>query len=145
WSRNLWRDIADAEFLDQLRDAVAADVLPFAEQTDRDDIYPLESIKRLARKGYTSLTLEKKLGGRCASFSECAAVFEESSYASAAVGISLITILQAQTLIKLAGKESLQSQVLPQFSEGLITSYALTESNHGSDIRSLDTKAVKTS
>lgn len=144
WSRKLWRDIVGADFLDELCAAVEADVLPFADQVDREDIYPTESIKRLAQKGYTSLTLEEKWGGRGASFTECAAVFEESSYASAAVGISLITILQAQTLIKLFGSASLQQQVLPQFRLGLITSYALTEANHGSDIRSLDTKATKT-
>ncbi len=144
WSRKLWRDIVGADFLDGLCAAVAADILPFADQVDREDLYPTESIKRLAQKGYTSLTLEEKWGGRGASFTECAAVFEESSYASAAVGISLITILQAQTLIKLFGSASLQQQVLPQFRLGLITSYALTEANHGSDIRSLDTKATKT-
>lgn len=145
WSRKLWRDIVGADFLDELCAAVAADVLPVSDQVDRDDVYPTESIKRLAQKGYTSLTLEEKWGGRGASFTECAAVFEEASYASAAVGISLITILQAQTLIKLFGNASLQQQVLPQFRQGLITSYALTEANHGSDIRSLDTKAKKTS
>jgi alkylation response protein AidB-like acyl-CoA dehydrogenase len=144
WSRKLWRDVVDAKFLDDLCAAVTADVLPFADDVDRDDLYPKESIKRLAQKGYTSLTLEEKWGGRSASFTECAAVFEEASYASAAVGISLITILQAQTLIKLFGASSLQQQVLPQFRQGLITSYALTEANHGSDIRSLDTKATKT-
>ena len=144
WSRKLWQDMVEATFLDQLCATVSADVLPFADQTDSDDVYPVESIKRLARKGYTSLTLERKWGGQEASFTECAAVFEECSYASAAVGISLITILQAQTLIKLFGAPSLQQKVLPQFREGLITSYALTEANHGSDIRSLDTKGVKT-
>lgn len=143
WSRRLWRDIVDEGFLDALRDTVAADVLPYADQIDRDDVYPTESIKRLARKGYTALTLPKAFGGRAASFSLCAAVFEETSYASAAVGISLITILQAQTLIHLFGRESLQRAVLPEFGEGLITSYALTEASHGSDIRSLDTKAVR--
>ncbi|MBF6617665.1 MAG: acyl-CoA dehydrogenase family protein [Candidimonas sp.] len=144
WTRKLWRDIVDVGFLDELCATVAADVLPFADQVDRDDVYPTESIKRMAEKGYTSLTLEEKWGGRGASFTECAAVFEEASYASAAVGISLITILQAQTLIKLFGSPTLQQQVLPQFRLGLITSYALTEANHGSDIRSLDTKATKT-
>ncbi len=143
WSRTLWRDLVDGAFLDGLRDAVAQDVLPFADEIDRADLYPVASVKRLAEKGYASLTLPDKWGGRGASLSECAAVFEESSYASAAVGISLITIFQAQTLIRLFGRESLQDRVLPQFSEGLITSYALTEANHGSDIRSLDTKAVK--
>ena len=144
WSRTLWRDLVDGDFLDGLRDAVAQDVLPYADEIDRQDVYPVESIKRLARKGYTALTLAEKWGGQDASFLRCAAVFEEASYASAAVGISLITILQAQTLIKLFGTASLQEKVLPQFGEGLITSYALTEANHGSDIRSLDTKALKT-
>jgi alkylation response protein AidB-like acyl-CoA dehydrogenase len=144
WSRTLWRDIVESDFLDGLRDAVAQDVLPFADKIDQQDIYPVESIKRLAARGYTALTLPEKWGGRDASFAQCAAIFEECSYASAAVGISLITILQAQTLIKLFGRESLQELVLPQFGEGLITSYALTEANHGSDIRSLDTKAVRT-
>jgi len=144
WSRRLWRDLVDADFLDALRDAVAADVLPHADAIDRDDVYPVESIKKLARKGYTSLTLDARWGGSGASFERCAAVFEEASYASAAVGISLITILQAQTLIRMFGRPSLQEAVLPEFRQGLITAYALTEANHGSDIRSLDTRAEKT-
>jgi alkylation response protein AidB-like acyl-CoA dehydrogenase len=136
--------MVDSSFLDTLCAAVAADVLPFADQIDRDDTYPVESIKRLAHLGYAAITLEPEWGGESASFTKCAAVFEEASYASAAVGISLITILQAQTLIKLFGVDSLKQKVLPQFRQGLITSYALTEANHGSDIRSLDTKALHT-
>ena len=143
WSRRLWRDQTESHFIDELRDAVLTDVLPYADDIDRRDIYPVDTIKRLAQKGFTSLTLGREWGGRNASFEQCAAVFEESSYASAAVGISLITILQAQTLIKLFGAPSFQKQVLPEFHQGLITSYALTEANHGSDIRSLDTKAQK--
>ncbi len=143
WSRALWSDTVAADFLDRLRAAVASDVLPFADAIDRDDVYPVESIKALARKGYTSLTLPKQWGGGDASYTECAAVFEEASYASAAVGISLITILQAQTLINLFAGDSFKQTVLPEFADGLITAYALTEANHGSDIRSLDTKAVK--
>jgi len=144
WSRGLWRDLVDPGFLDELRSAVELHVLPHADETDRLDVYPVEAIKNLAQAGYTSLTLEERWGGLNASFKECAAVFEEASYASAAVGISLITILQAQTLIKLFGCQELQEEVLPQFRKGLITSYALTEANHGSDIRSLDTKAYRT-
>lgn len=144
WSRQLWRDQVDTGFLDGLRSAVAAHVLPCADQIDRDDVYPVQAIKQLAQAGYTSLTLPAQWGGDDAGFARCAAVFEEASYASAAVGISLITILQAQTLILLFGSDSLQRRVLPQFRQGLITSYALTEANHGSDIRSLDTKATRT-
>lgn len=144
WSSRLWRDTVDSEFLAGLRKFVAREVLPYADPIDRDDIYPVESIKALARKGYTSLTLPVEWGGQDASYALCAAVFEEASYASAAVGISLITILQAQTLLNMYASPSFKETVLPEFGQGLITSYALTEANHGSDIRSLDTKAVRT-
>ena len=137
----LWPDLVDSDFLHGLREAVATHVTPDAERIDREDVYPVEAIKALARLGYTSLTLPEAYGGQAAGFPKCAAVFEEASYASAAVGISLITILQAQTLLDLFAPDSLKAEVLPQFRDGLITSYALTEANHGSDIRSLDTKA----
>jgi alkylation response protein AidB-like acyl-CoA dehydrogenase len=139
----LWPDPVDPGFLAGLRDAVATHVAPDADRVDREDMYPVAAIKALARQGYTSLTLPAAFGGQAAGFARCAAVFEEASYASAAVGISLITILQAQTIIQMFGAESLQHAVLPQFRDGLITSYALTEANHGSDIRTLDTKAVR--
>lgn len=141
WSRELWSDRVDSRFLDGLRAAVQEHVLPYADEIDRQDIYPTTAIKAFAKLGYTSLTLPREWGGLGASYGECAAVFEEASYASAAVGISLITILQAQTMILTFGSDSLKTKVLPQFAQGLLTSYALTEANHGSDIRSLDTTA----
>ncbi len=139
----LWPNPVDGEFLAGLRQAVAAHVAPDADRVDRVDVYPVAAIKALAQAGYTSLTLPAAYGGQDAGFARCAAVFEEASYASAAVGISLITILQAQTIVQMFGSDSLKAAVLPQFREGLITSFALTEANHGSDIRSLDTKAVR--
>ncbi|MBN3267975.1 acyl-CoA dehydrogenase [Bordetella bronchiseptica] len=137
----LWRDRVDPAFLGELRRVVAETILPEAEAIDRQDVYPVRIIKAMARRGYTSLTLPRQWGGGAAPYGHCAAVFEEASYGSAAVGISLITILQAQTLINQFGAESLKAAVLPEFAQGLITAYALTEANHGSDIRSLDTKA----
>jgi alkylation response protein AidB-like acyl-CoA dehydrogenase len=138
----LWVDQVEPDFLVSLREAVGTHVAPLADKIDRDDVYPVESIKALAKLGYASMTLPRAYGGQDASFAHSAAVFEEASYASAAVGISLITILQAQTIIRMFASDSLKDAVLPEFREGLITSYALTEANHGSDIRSLDTKAV---
>lgn len=140
----LWRDLVEPAFLAKLRDAVATHVAPIADAIDQDDVYPVEAIKALAKAGYTTLTLPREHGGSGSNFRDCMAVFEEASYASAAVGISLITILQAQIIIELFAAESLKTVVLPEFRAGLLTSYALTEANHGSDIRSLDTKAKQT-
>jgi alkylation response protein AidB-like acyl-CoA dehydrogenase len=139
----LWPDLVEEKFLTSLREAVAVHVAPHADQIDREDVYPTQAIKALAGLGYASLTLPAIHGGEDGSFAHCAAVFEEASYASAAVGISLITILQAQTILCMFATDSLKATVLPEFRQGLITSYALTEANHGSDIRSLDSKAVR--
>ncbi len=136
----LWLDMVPRDFLTPLRDFVVSEIAPRATMIDRDDVYPTDIVKALARQGHTSMTLPAPYGAAMSQRFN-AALFEEVSYASAAVGISLITIFQAQTLISSFGAESLRIAVLPEFGGGLLTSYALTEANHGSDIRSLDTKA----
>lgn len=136
----LWQDMVEASFLEDLRALVATQIEPNATAIDANDVYPVEEIRALARAGYNNIFLPEAYGGR-GSYRHALAVFEEASYASAAVGISLITILQAQTILYLFGSESLRQRYLPRFANGLISAYALTEANHGSDIRSLDTKA----
>lgn len=138
----LWQDMVETTFIDELRTLVRAHIEPNAAAIDANDVYPVDEIRRLARTGYNHIFLPKAYGGR-GSYRHALAVFEEASYASAAVGISLITILQAQTILYLFGSDSLKRRYLPKFADGLISAYALTEANHGSDIRSLDTKAKR--
>lgn len=138
----LWQDMVEPSFLQTLRTLVKTRIEPNAAAIDANDVYPVDEIRMLARAGYNSIFLPEAYGGR-GSYRHALAVFEEASYASAAVGISLITILQAQTILYLFGGESLRRRYLPRFADGLISAYALTEANHGSDIRSLDTKAVQ--
>lgn len=143
-STSAWTDLVDPDFLGPLRDFVAREVAPCAVQIDRDDVYPTAAIRALAKSGYSNIFMPREWGGGGLTYRHALAVFEEVSYASAAVGISLITILQAQTILRFFGNPALQARYLPAFGEGLISSYALTEANHGSDIRTLDTKARKT-
>jgi acyl-CoA dehydrogenase len=139
----LWLPLADAEYVETVRSFVSERIAPHAEAIDRDDIYPVDIVKELARKGLSTITLPAEYGGGSKDFSHGVALFEEVAYASPSVAICLITIFQAQTIIRLFGQESLKQRYLPRFREGLLSSYALTEANHGSDIRTLDTKAVR--
>lgn len=139
-----WADLVDPEFLKPLRALVRREIAPAADAIDRNDCYPVEPIRALARAGYSTVFMPAEFGGGGKDYRHALAVFEEVSYASAAVGISLITILQAQTILHLFGEPALQQRYLPEFGRGLISSYALTEANHGSDIRQLDTKARRT-
>ncbi|HEX2886124.1 acyl-CoA dehydrogenase family protein [Vineibacter terrae] len=137
----LWSAFVDEDYAARVRRHVASHVAPHAERIDRDDIYPVEIMKGLAKAGLSTVVLDRRYGGQGLGYAHAATVCEELSVASAAVGVSLITILQAQTMIGRFGRDSLKARYLPAFAEGLLSSYALTEAGHGSDIRQLDTKA----
>lgn len=139
---DLWPASIAPQFVAELRAFARSEIAPAADEIDRADTYPRAIIKRMAERGYNTISLDPAYGGGGRPYGYAAAVFEEVSYASAAVGISLITIFQAQSILKLFGNDYLKSTYLPQFSKGLLSSYALTEANHGSDIRKLDTKAA---
>jgi alkylation response protein AidB-like acyl-CoA dehydrogenase len=140
---DLWPSDVDSNYVEDVRSFVRQHIAPIADQIDRDDIYPTAIVKALARQGLTTITLPPTYGGGGKPYGHAVALFEEVSYASAAVGISLITIFQAQTIINLFGNDAIKKEYLPKFAQGLLSSYALTEAAHGSDIRTLDTKAVR--
>lgn len=142
-TEQLWPAKVDPAFISDLRTHVANEIYPYGDHIDREDFYPLDIVKNLGRKGLNTVTIEPEYGGLGLSYKHAVSVIEEVAVASAAVVACMITIFQAHTMIRLFGTESLKSRYLPMFSKGLIASYALTEARHGSDIRSLDTKALR--
>jgi alkylation response protein AidB-like acyl-CoA dehydrogenase len=137
----LWRDHEESDFLDQIRGFVAEHVRPIADDLDKKDLYPAEVVAKAAAEGFNSLYISREYGGEGAKFNKVVALFEEIGVASASVAISLISNFQAQNIIQRSGSTALKENYLPKFRQGLTSSYALTERSHGSDIRSLDTKA----
>lgn len=137
----LWPAKVEPEFIAELRTYVAREVTPHGDHIDREDYYPLQIVRDLGRRGYNTVTLEPEYGGRGLSYKHAVSVIEEVAVGSAAVVACMITIFQSHTMIGLFGADSLKARYLPEFSRGLISSYALTEARHGSDIRRLDTKA----
>jgi len=131
------------QLLEEIRQFTRANIIPTANSRDTEDVYPVEIIKSMATEGYTAFTVPKEYNGLGRSKLDSCILMEEVAYGCAATAVSLITIFQAETMILLFGNEKLKHQYLPKFQEGLIASYALTESSRGSDIRSLDTKATK--
>lgn len=119
-------------------------IMPTAHIRDQDDVYPVEIIREMAKHGYTTLTVPIEYNGLGRTKLEGCILMEEVAYGCAATAVSLITIFQAETMILLFGNDILKQKYLPKFREGLIASYALTESSRGSDIRQLDTKATRT-
>ncbi len=116
----LWPACIDPDYVAGIRDFARREIIPHADDIDRRDVYPREILKAMAKAGYNAVTLPTEQGGAGLSHSHAAAVFEEVSYASGAVGISLITIFQAQTILKTFGNDTLKETYLPQFGKGLL-------------------------
>lgn len=140
---SLWKEFEDSSVVHAFREFARNHVQPVAAEIDREDRYPADIVERAAEHGFNALIVPKQYGGAGCSFRRVVSFFEEVGAASAAVGISLNSNFQAQNAILRSGSESLRERYLPQFAKGLKASYALTERNHGSDIRSLDTLAVR--
>ena len=140
---SLWKEFEDPSIVQAYRDFARTHVQPVAAEIDREDRYPADIVDRAAELGFNALIVPKQYGGAGCSFHRVVSFFEEVGAASASVGISLNSNFQAQNAILRSGSESLRQRYLPQFAQGLKASYALTERNHGSDIRTLDTRAVR--
>lgn len=138
-----WRYLIDPSLGERARRFAEEVVRPQADRLDREDIYPVSLVAETATHGWNAMTLPEKYGGGGRPMVEALGVFEELGAASASLAVSLITIFQSQKIIELFGQESLKERWLPRYADGLRASYALTETAHGSDIRTLDTKAVR--
>jgi alkylation response protein AidB-like acyl-CoA dehydrogenase len=138
----LWKEFEDDAVVQSFRAFAREHVQPAAAEIDRDDRYPADIVQRAAEQGFNALIVPQAYGGAGCAFRRVVSFFEEVGAASAAVGISLNSNFQAQNAILRSGSETLRQRYLPLFAQGLKASYALTERNHGSDIRTLDTLAA---
>lgn len=138
----LWKEFEDDAVVQSFRAFAREHVQPAAAEIDRDDRYPADIVQRAAEQGFNALIVPQAYGGAGCAFRRVVSFFEEVGAASAAVGISLNSNFQAQNAMLRSGSETLRQRYLPLFAQGLKASYALTERNHGSDIRTLDTLAV---
>lgn len=137
-----WRFHADESVAGPARVFAREVVRPAADDLDERDVYPVDLVDQTAERGWNAMTLPVRFGGQRATMRDTLGVFEELGAGSAIVAASLISIFQNQKIIELYGQESLKDRILPRYADGLKASFALTEKGHGSDIRSLDTKAA---
>lgn len=137
----MFEPLGDPELVARARAVVAEHVEPRAAAIDREDRFPLDEMRALARAGLLSTHVPRVFGGADRPFVDTVAVFEEVSIGSAAVGASMITTFLAQASLILSGTEAAKARYLPRFGDGLVASFAMTEAAHGSNIRTLETKA----
>jgi butyryl-CoA dehydrogenase len=130
---------------DMVRDFAEKELRPIADEIDRKSEYPAEAIKKLCELGVMGILVPEEYGGSGASYLSYILVVEELSRVCASTGVIVETHISLGTEpIIDYGTEEQRRMYLPRLAKGeLIGSFALTESNAGSDSSALKTIAVR--
>ena len=130
--QNLYRDFARTE------------VAPLAEETDEEEKFPVDTVKKLARYGFMGIPFPKIYGGQgCDNLAYSMAV-EELSKACATTGVvvSAHTSLCCAPIYTFGTEEQKQKYLIPVARGEKIGAFGLTEPGAGTDAAGQQTKAV---
>jgi alkylation response protein AidB-like acyl-CoA dehydrogenase len=130
-----WRELA--------RKLSAEHFAPLAEELDRVQRYPWESVKVLVDSGLAGLFIDPDYGGQGASFEVVCAVIEEVSRTCASTGAILTAYALGGTPVVLEGTDEQRRRYLGGLVRGQAISFALTEEGAGSDAARIKTTAVR--
>ena len=122
---------------------VDKEITPYADQFDKEESIPPETIKKLAEVGYLGAIIPKENGGQDMDAITFGLLCEEVGRSSASL-LSLLTVhsMVCQALMKW-GNASQKTNWLPKLATGeIIAAFGLTEPNVGSDAKSVETMAV---
>jgi len=106
--------------------------------------FPWEIYKKAGQNGYLASYYPKELGGQGLPLLDHCLIMEEMIRYDNRIGMALsLGSIPAKPLLRF-GTEDQKKKYLPRIPKGeAVASIAVTEPNHGSDIRCLDTRAVR--
>jgi alkylation response protein AidB-like acyl-CoA dehydrogenase len=119
---------------------------PGAAAADRNYEPPLGNVKLLADQGFTGISVPESYGGTELSYFEILLIFEQVSRycANTAMLLGCSGGGTARTIAHLGTKKQ-KDQYLPKFVAGeLLAGWGMSESDAGSDVGNLNTRAVLT-
>ncbi|MFY2859056.1 acyl-CoA dehydrogenase [Mycobacterium sp. THU-M104] len=129
----------------ELRTAIRAlaekEIAPHAAEVDEKSRFPAEALDALNASGFNAVHVPEEYGGQGAdSVAACIVIEEVARVDASASLIPAVNKLGTMGLI-LRGSDELKKQVLPQISDGMMASYALSEREAGSDAAAMRTRA----
>ena len=131
-------------FLQMVREFAEKEVKPLAAQVDEEEMYPEETVKKMAKLGLLGIPIPKQYGGAGGTNVMYGMAVEEVSRVCATTGV----ILSSHTSLCCApimenGTEEQKQKYLPKLASGeWLGAFALTEPGAGTDAAGQQTTAV---
>jgi len=125
-----------------VRDIAKNEIAPRAEAIDREGEYPWDIINIFREAGILALPIPEEYGGAGASELTCCLVIEAVAEVCGNSGHCLCDNWLGMEPILLGGGEAVKKKYLSQLAANKIAAFGLTETEAGSDISGIQTKAV---
>lgn len=128
-----------------IRDFAEKEIKPNMKKWDDDEIFPVETMKKLGELGLLGIFIPESYGGSGFSYFEYATALIELGKVCGGIGLSVAAHNSLCTgHIYYHGSEEQKKKYLPKLASGeWIGAWGLTEANTGSDAMRMKTTAVK--
>jgi len=131
-------------FRDTIRDFVAKEIEPVAQEWEATDRYPTEIVETMKEMGLFGMMVPEEYGGLAIDYVSYAIVFEEISKSWHGVAGTLGSHSLACAVIAKHGTEEQKAKYLPDLATGKRRSgIGLTEPGAGSDLQGITTTAKR--
>jgi butyryl-CoA dehydrogenase len=128
---------------DMAKEFGGKEIAPVAAKLDRrEEEFPLDLFKKMAKAGFMAYPLAKEYGGSAKSKIEYVTLIEEISWFDAASALIMAVDNLASYPIETFGSDEHKKKYLPKMASGeIIGAFGLTEPNAGSDAANQQTTA----
>ncbi len=128
-----------------VRDFAEKEIRPYLNDWDRDETFPVETMKKMGELGLLGIYIPEEYGGSGFGYFEYATALMELGKVCGGVGLSVAAHNSLCTgHIYYHGSEEQKRKYLPKLASGeWIGAWGLTEPNTGSDAMRMKTTAVK--
>ncbi len=133
-------------FRKSLRDFIKKEIRPRAEEWEEAEIYPREIFKRMGDLGFLGVSYPEEYGGGGGDYFTTIAFAEEISKCGSlgfAMSVLVQTDIASPALNEFGTHQQKLKYLKPVLSGQKIIALGVTEPNHGSDVASLETSALR--
>jgi len=135
----------ELEFREQVREFVQREIVPKADEIERNNIYPRDIIRKLGEDGFLGILYPEEYGGTNRGFVYEVILAEEISAVCPSLDMSRMSsvTLCGMPIYRYGTEEQKSKYLTPLIKGEKIGAIGITEPNAGSDVARMETRAVK--